>query len=145
MKRAVWIAAAVLALFWTGGAALLALLVELAAQGLAAGGQAGLPETADVALPPWLAGWIDPAWWQAALQAASVALATASAWAPALSTAVGWLEPAIWVAWALGILALLALAVLVAWFVGRVASHGATRSAGDAQPAAAWRTRRTSG
>jgi hypothetical protein len=145
MRLLVWTVAAVLALLWTGGAALLASLVQLAVHGVAAGAGVSLPAAADPALPRWLAGWIDPAWWQAALQSASSAWAAASAWAPALSTAIGWLEPAIWAAWAAGIVALLALAGLATWLVGRVVSHDAAKSRRDLQPAAATSTRRTSG
>jgi hypothetical protein len=120
MKIVLWSLFAVVALTWTGGAALLAQAVQWSAQGIAAGTGASLPALdAASALPAWLVAWIDPAAWQAALTALAQAWAALSAWLPALAAAVGWLEPAIWIVWGLGLAALLVLTGLATWLVGR--------------------------
>jgi hypothetical protein len=131
MKIALWSLFAVVALTWTGGAALLAQAVQWSAQGIAAGTGASLPALdAASAVPSWLAAWIDPASWQAALAALAQAWATLSGWLPALSTAVGWLEPAIWIVWGLGLSGMLVLTGVSAWLVGRLSRPrpGATTS-----------------
>lgn len=120
MKIALWIGFAVLALLWTGGAAAVAQLVQWSAQGLAAGGAAPLSGIATgAALPAWLSAWVDPATWSAAQQAVAGALTTASESLPAIGTALGWLVPAVWVVWGLGLAALVGFTVLLAWLIAR--------------------------
>ncbi|MBN8510575.1 MAG: hypothetical protein J0L57_18435 [Burkholderiales bacterium] len=121
MRIVLWSLFVVVALTWTGGAALLAQAVQWSAQGIAAGTGASLPALdAASALPAWLAAWIDPAAWQAALTTLAQAWAALSGWLPALSAAVGWLEPAIWIVWGLGLAALLVLTGLATWLIGRL-------------------------
>lgn len=121
MKIVLWGLFVVVALAWTGGAALLAQAVQWSAQGIAAGTGASLPVAeAASALPSWLAAWIDPAAWQAAVTALAQAWAALSGWLPALAAAVGWLEPAVWIVWALGLAALLVLTVLATWLTNRL-------------------------
>jgi hypothetical protein len=125
VKMVLGIVFAVLALLWTGGAAAVAQLVEWSAQGLAAGGSAstGTVVTA-AAAPSWLSAWIDPATWSAAQQAITGALAAVSASLPAIGTAVGWLVPAVWVGWGLGLVALMALTLVAYLLIARVGGGG---------------------
>jgi hypothetical protein len=125
MKVALWIIFAVLALLWTGGAAAVAQLVQWSAQGLASGGGAPLGTIAsDASMPSWLSAWIDPASWGAAQQAVAGALAALSDSLPAIGTAVGWLVPAVWVAWGLGLVALISFTVLAYWLIARFGRGG---------------------
>lgn len=125
MKIALWIVFAVLALLWTGGAAAVAQLVQWSAQGLASGSAAPLGTiAADAVMPSWLSAWIDPASWSAAQQAIAGALAALSDSLPAIGTAVGWLVPAVWVAWGLGLVALIGLTVVAYWLIARFARGG---------------------
>jgi hypothetical protein len=127
MKIALWIVFAVLALLWTGGAAAVAQLVQWSAQGLATGGAAPLGTiVAGASVPSWLGAWIDPAAWSVAQQAFAGALASLSASLPAIGTAVGWLVPAVWVAWGLGLMVLICLTVLAYWLISRFGRVGAS-------------------
>jgi hypothetical protein len=121
MKIALWAGFALLALLWTGGAALFAQLAGWAAQALASGSAADWGQTAAaIRLPAWLAFWVD-AGWLSALQELTVALldglAAGGPWAGAV---IGWLVPAVWVTWALGLAALLAMALFGHWAAGRL-------------------------
>jgi hypothetical protein len=128
MKIALWIVFAVLALLWTGGAAAVAQLVQWSAQGLASGSAASLGTlAAGAAVPSWLGAWIDPTTWGAAQQAVAAALAAVSDSLPAIGVAVGWLVPAVWVAWGLGLVALIGLSVLA---YGLIARFGRGRPSG---------------
>ena len=121
MKTAMWILSSLLALLWTGLAAVTAQVVGWAGQRLASSGTGTLGEAATAfALPSWLGPWVDTATWNAWVQA----IAGAAAWLerafPALGDAVGWLVPAVWVMWGLGLAALLALALVGHFALGRL-------------------------
>lgn len=125
MKIALWIVFAVLALLWTGGAAAISQLVQWSAQGLAAGSGAPLGTiVAGASVPSWLSVWIDSATWSAAQQAVAGALAALSDSLPAIGMAVGWLVPAVWVAWGLGLIALMVLTVLAYGLIVRFGRRG---------------------
>ena len=120
MKIVLWVSFAVLALLWTGGAALLAQLAQWSAQGLAAGGAASAgAAAAAVAMPAWLSPWLDAAAWAAMQEAVAAALAGLSGALPVLGSVVAWLVPAVWVIWGFGLLALLGLALAGAWALRR--------------------------
>ena len=120
MKIALWIAFVVLALLWTGGAAVVAQLVAWSASGLAAGGAAQVGGTvASAAIPAWLATWVDATAWTAIQQSVAGALAAVSGSLPMLGTAVGWLVPLVWTIWGVGLVVLLVLTVLGHWLIGR--------------------------
>lgn len=125
MKIALWIVFAVLALLWTGGAAALSQLIEWSAHSLASGGGAPLGTiAAGASVPSWLSAWIDPATWNAAQQAVAGALAALSDSMPVIGTVVGWLVPAVWVAWGLGLVALMGLTLLAYWVIARFDRRG---------------------
>ncbi len=121
MKTLIWVLFALLALFWTGAAALGAALVQWGAGLIAAGPGAGFDDPAAFgALATWLAGWLDPAALRA-LQDAALATAQAlQAALPWIGAALGWVVPVIWVVWALGLALLLLAAGGSHWLAGRV-------------------------
>ena len=106
-----WAVFALLALFWTGGAAFTAWLVEWAAAALSDGGvvQAGR-EFAALAVPQWAAGWMDPALVQAAQSALLWTLDAARGLLPLAGSAAQWLVPVVWALWGLGLVLLLGAA-----------------------------------
>lgn len=117
MKLILWGTVALLALLWTGGAALLAQLVQWSAQGLA--GLNGSPVEIVAALPAWLSPWIDAAAWAEMQQWFSAVLASTAALMPSLGQVAGWLVPVVWAVWALGMLLLLGLALVAALLLRR--------------------------
>jgi hypothetical protein len=127
MKIALWLVVLLLAALWTGGAALTAFLVEWASGLLAAGGAADLGAAAAQApLPAWLALWgIDPAWVHGLQEALFLTLQAARDALPWIGSALGLLVPVVWVLWAVGLLALLALAGGAHLLVGRLAARPA--------------------
>jgi hypothetical protein len=122
MKIVIWGVFVFVTLLWTGGAALLAQLVEWSAQGFAAGGATAIGTLVARASPPgWLSPWIDAASWAAAQDAVSSVLTSLSGVLPAIGDAVAWLVPAVWVLWGLGLLVLTGVTVLATSLLGRFA------------------------
>jgi hypothetical protein len=121
MKPILWTVVAIVALLWTGGAALMSQLIDWAAQGLAVPGTESVGAMAHAAtLPAWLSPWFDAAAWNAAVQTVAGMISSASNLLPSLGEAMGWLVPAVWVAWGLGLVALIALAGAGHWWMGRM-------------------------
>lgn len=124
MKTVIWIVFVGVALLWTGTAALLAELVQWSARGLAAVDGASIGSAAVTApMPSWLGPWLDPASWSALQQAAAGTLAGVMAALPTVGSAVGWLVPAVWLTWGLGLLTLLGVTALALFMLRRLA-HG---------------------
>lgn len=120
MKLILWGSFALLALLWTGGAALLAQLVQWSAQGLAGiDGSAVDIVAAAGTLPAWLSPWIDATAWAGMLQWATALLASAAALMPSLGQVAGWLVPLVWVVWGLGMALLLGLTIVLALVLRR--------------------------
>lgn len=121
MKFVLWGVFALIALVWTGGAALLAQAVGWAGQAIASpeAGAIGAA-AASLSVPAWLAPWVDAAQWNAAVQSIAGALTAAEGWLPALGTLVSWLVPAVWLAWGLGFVLLAALTLAGHWWIGRL-------------------------
>jgi hypothetical protein len=116
-----WIVFALLALFWTGGAAVTAWAIDWLAQALADGGAAqAAGELVAMPVPQWIALWLDPAWVQAMQSGLLWALEAGRGWLPLAGSAAGWLVPLVWVTWALGLLVLLAGAAGVHLLVRRL-------------------------
>lgn len=108
MKTLIWICVGMMAVCWSGLSWLWIELLQFSVE------QLGHAErTEDLGrmveqwpLPDWLAPWVDPAW-AAALRAGLQGLLTlAASIAPWLGSALGWLLPLAWIAWALGLLLL---------------------------------------
>lgn len=124
MKAALWIVVSSLALVWTGLAALTAEIVAWGARQLSASGTDAVGDAAvALTLPSWLAPWVDTATWNAWVQAVAGAAATLERSFPALGGAIEWLVPLVWVGWGFGIVALLVLALLGHWGLGRFAGR----------------------
>lgn len=119
-----WMLFALLALFWTAAAWMAAAVAGWTAQALATGtaAQAARDITA-LPLPKWLASWIDPAWLQPLQSLAQWAVDAAGTWLPLAGTAAGWLVPAIWIAWGIGLLLLLLTSAVVHYLVRRFAGN----------------------
>ena len=112
MKALVWIVFAVFALFWTGGTVAASELTRWLARAAASGEVAELGRAvAQWPVPDWMAWWVDPALVQAVQRAVLWMVETGSGFMSWAGTALGWLVPVIWVTWALGLLAMLLLAV----------------------------------
>ena len=124
MKAVLWIVATFVALVWTGLAALTAEVVAWGARQLAAPGTDALGgAAAALTLPSWLAPWVDTATWNAWVQAVAGAAAALERAFPALGGAVEWLVPLVWAGWGFGMVALLALALVGHWGLGRFAGR----------------------
>lgn len=102
---------ALLALLWTGGAALAAWLVQWTTQALASGGAFEIGrELGALPVPQWIAVWMDPALVQAAQSALTWTLDAFSGLLPLAGSAAQWLVPVVWVVWGLGLVVLLVAA-----------------------------------
>lgn len=120
MKTLIWAVFALLALCWTGMAAVsvqitdwLLATVATDAAGAVVSGTAAWP------VPAWLAVWVDPQ----AVEALQLAWADAVKWLgavlPSAGGLAGWVSAAVWIVWGFGLIALLALAGVLHWLVGK--------------------------
>jgi hypothetical protein len=124
-----WTLFALLALLWTGAAWITAAGMEWAVQALASGAAAEAARgLAALPVPEWLKFWIDPAWIQSLQSVLQWAVDAAAASLPLGGTAAGWLVPAVWIAWALGMLLLLVCAAGAHMLLRRLASHWSRRA-----------------
>ena len=120
MKFAIWTVFALLALCWTGMAAVSVQITDwlLATVATDAAG-AAVSASAAWPVPAWLALFIDPQ----AVQALQLAWADAVQWLgavlPSAGGLAGWLGAAIWIVWGLGLIALLVLAGVLHWLAGK--------------------------
>ena len=118
MKVIIWSVFLLLALLWTAGAGLFALLTEWSIGLLASGSAADLVASAgQIPVPAWLAPWLDLAGWRELIQWSSSVLQTVSALLPSAGQPLGWLVPFIWIAWGLGLVGLLVVTLLGSRFV----------------------------
>jgi hypothetical protein len=106
VKVIIWSVFLLLALLWTAGAALFAQLTEWSIGLLASGSAADLVDrVGQIAVPAWLAPWVDLTGWRELLQWFTSVLQTVSALLPSAGQSLGWLVPFIWILWGLGPLA----------------------------------------
>jgi len=120
MKIAIWLLFGALALAWTAGAWLTAVVAQWSAQALASGtAEAAGRAVAAWPVPPWMALWVDPQWVKALQDMVAWTLDTGQGLLPWLGTAMGWLVPLVWVGWGFGLAVLLVLAALAHWGVSR--------------------------
>lgn len=118
MKILLWTLFGVVALLWTGAAALATAVIR-AVQGVLAG-------QSSVDLAAWISGWSVPNWllalidvrWVQAVQVFLVQLLEELPhdW-PMLAQPVGWLVPVVWFVWALVLLLMLAVILGLHWLV----------------------------
>jgi len=120
MVALTWGVFAVLALLWTGGAAMAAALAGWTAQAIADGTAAGAArEVASIPVPQWMALWMDTAFIEAVQSALLWAVESGRHALPFVGTAAGWLVPMVWIAWAIGLVVLLAVALTAHLLVRR--------------------------
>ncbi len=120
MSLLIWTVFAACALLWTGGAWAGAALVQWSADLVSSGQALDLGRAlASWPMPAWLTAFVDLSLVHAALDAVVWGLEALQAVAPWAAGAVGWLVPVVWAGWALGLLALLALAAGLHWLVRR--------------------------
>lgn len=123
MKTAVWTVFALLALCWTGMAAVSVQITDwlLASVATDAAG-AAVSASAAWPVPAWLALWVDPQ----AIQALQTAWAGAVQWLgavlPSAGGLAGWVSAAVWIVWGFGLAGLLALAGVLHWLAGKVST-----------------------
>jgi hypothetical protein len=128
MVAATWGVFAVLALLWTGGAAMGAALAGWTAEAIATGtAGAAAREIAALPVPQWIAVWADPAWIQAMQAALLWTVEAGRNLLPMVGTAAGWLVPAVWIAWGFGMALLLTLAIVAHLLLRRFARPPQTR------------------
>jgi hypothetical protein len=131
MKILLWGAFALIAMLWTAGAALFAQLAQWSAQGLvglAGAGDISTETITAIAVPPWLAPWIDSATWTAWLQSIGAALSSMSALLPGLGDLAAWVSPIVWVTWGVGLIVLLGLTLTGSWMISRLQPGIQTRT-----------------
>ena len=124
MKALIWGLTALLAALWTGFVALTHKVSGWLLGAIDTGSTGAVPLPP---LPDWLALWIDAemltawrAWGGDLLQWLGAVL-------PSGDALMGWIGPLLWVGWGFGLFALLAVASLLHWLVGRVPAPAALR------------------
>lgn len=107
-----WTVFTLLGLAWTGAAWITAAGTEWASRALASGTAAqGARDVAALPLPDWLKTWADTASLEALQSALRWIMEAAGTFLPFAADAAGWLVPAIWIAWAVGMALLLLVAI----------------------------------
>jgi hypothetical protein len=120
MKALLWSVSSIFTLIWTAVAAVTAQIVGWAAQQLAASSTGALGDAvASLTLPGWLSPFVETATWNAWVQAIAGAATALERAFPALSGAIDWLVPIVWVGWGFGLLALLVLTFASHWALSR--------------------------
>ena len=118
MKVFVWGTAVLLAIFWTAGVAIAVEVVQWSVGAIASGGVGGITEAVSrIPLPEWVAPVIDLFGGRETLAAVASWLQTVSTILPSASESLGWIVPARWVVWGLGLVGLLIVTVVVSRFV----------------------------
>lgn len=121
MKTLIWAAFALLALIWTGLAALSAGLAQWLIGAMASGEATQAATTiGQWPIPPWAALWIDPAWVQALQMMWMDAVQWLSQVLPSIEGLGGWISALVWFGWGVGLVTLLVLCGGLHWLAGRV-------------------------
>lgn len=120
MKITVWVVFSVVTLLWTMGAFIAAAMVRWGANFLNTGNIDPLGgSVADWPLPHGLPVWMDPAVIQMLQQYVLWSLDALRDAMPVMGMLMGWLVPMIWGVWGVGVICLVALAVLAHWLTAR--------------------------
>jgi hypothetical protein len=113
MKAIIWCIFILAVLLWTGASVLVVNVIEWSAKQLSTGSPALLETAAsNIAIPIWMSPWLDPSTWAMIFMSIQGFLSSAASAVPFLGSMLGWLAPLVWVLWGLGVLALLALAIV---------------------------------
>ena len=111
MKTLSWLVFAIAATLWTLSAWGVASLIEWSLPLLASGDSTQVEAAMrSLAMPAWLALWIDAAWWQPAQAFALWCVQGLQAMGSVVSTGVSWLIPLVWVFWGVVLLVMLVVA-----------------------------------
>jgi len=128
MKIMIWLAFAVLTVFWTLGALIVVELVQWGAKVIASGAAAELGRSAEQwPAPAWLALWLDPASIKAAQEALLQGFEAFRSALPWVGSAISWLVPLVWISWGVGVALLLAMAGGATWLTSRWLATQGTR------------------
>lgn len=121
MKTLIWAVFALLALLWTGLAALSAGLAQWLIGAVSSGDATQAATTiGQWPVPAWAALWIDPAWIQG-LQLMWLDLVQwLSAVLPSIDGLGGWISALVWIGWGIGLITLLVVCGGLHWLSGRV-------------------------
>ena len=112
MKIILWCVFLLVALLWTGAAALLGEAIQWSVRNLATGSSMSLDAiTSNVIIPVWLSPWLEPSGWATILQSVQSVIDSAASAVPALGFVISWLEPVVWLAWGIGLLVMFALTI----------------------------------
>lgn len=114
MKLVLWGGIALLALIWTGGAALLVEAVRWSIKLMPVAGSMPSIDAAasNIVIPVWLSPWVDLSGWTAVLQTVQDVLESLLSVLPSMGSVFGWLITAIWFTWGFGLLIMLAGVVI---------------------------------
>lgn len=113
MKFILWGGIGFLSLLWTSGAALLAQAVLWTSRRMSDGPALSLEAAAStVIVPVWLSPWFDPSSLTNIVQMVQGSLGTFSSVLPTMGMVLGWLIPAIWITWGLGMVLLVGAVVV---------------------------------
>jgi hypothetical protein len=119
MKIAIALGSVLLALIWTGFIAVCAALADwIAGQGGQL--QGGMQTLSQWPMPPWVALWVDPALAETIRASVIWSVEVITALMPWITPMLEWVAPLLWVIWAVGLLALVAIAALGLLIVGRL-------------------------
>ncbi len=133
MKTFLWSVTGLFALIWSGLAWATAGLVRWTVEALSTGRAAELGKSAvEFKFPGWLEPFLDTGLLEAAQAIVQWLLEMAGTGAPMAGTAIGWLVPVVWVAWAFGLVVLLMIALVLHLLIKRLPGAG---TAGPAAPA----------
>ena len=120
MKILIWAAFGAVAVLWTLGALIVVELVQWSAQFIASGAAVELGRSAaQWPAPAWLALWLDPAAIKAAQEGLLTGFEAFRSFLPWVGSTLGWLVPLVWIAWAIGVALLLAMAGGAHWLTSR--------------------------
>lgn len=127
MKTFLWSVTGLFALIWSGLAWATAALVRWTVEALSTGRAAELGKSAvEFKFPAWLEPFLDTGLLEAVQGLVQWLLEMAGTGAPMAGSAIGWLVPVVWVAWAVGLTVLLVIALVIHHLIKRLPSAGTT-------------------
>ena len=125
MKAVIWGIFAVVALAWTGFAALVAQAISWSAEQISSGAVGRLEmATNNIVIPAWANPWLAPADWATILMSVQSVLDNAAASLPLLASMIGWLAPLVWVVWAFGLAVMFAVLIVGLLLLKRYRQRG---------------------
>lgn len=125
MTTFLWAVTGLLALLWSGLAWATSAVVGWTVEALSTGRAAELGQAAvTFKLPAWMELFVDTRLMTLAQQATQWLMEMAGSGAPLASAAISWLVPLIWGVWGIGLLVMLAIAVVLHLLIKRLPKAG---------------------